>query len=1229
MSAGTGACDGDHPGDPAAIPSGKLMADESSHSDAETTRLDLGDDDSPTIHTTRAANRPSAGRAVFEPGDVLAGRYRITRFIARGGMGEVYEAEDLELQGSVALKTIRPEVADDAVAIERFRREIQIARRVTHPNVCRVFDVSHDQSSGMDVMFVTMELLDGQTLRELVVESGPLSTAAALPIARQIADGLAAAHRAGIIHRDLKSANVMLVPEEGQSEPRVVVTDFGLARAAVVSGQSITSTGDIVGSPAYMSPEQIEGKPLSPATDIYAFGVVLYEMVTRGHPFEAETPLASVLKRLREPPASPRTYVPDLDPVWEQVILRCLEREPGDRFPDPRAAVQALERGTKSGLPSRRRAWIRRLEVGAGMAAIVALMGILAARLPWRTPPPAPAARVAPAARRVLAVIGFRNQSGQGDIAWLSTALTEMLTTEVAAAEQVRTIPGDAVARTKRELGIGESEGLTPPVATRMHEILGTDYLVSGSYTALGPPGSRQLRLDVQLQEGLGGNVIASFAETGTEERLFDLVARAGSRLREKLGVAAVSPEAASGILASLPSSPTAVRYYAEGLNRLREYDKLGARTLLEKAIAADPDFPLAHAQLAGVYRDLGYDGRAKQEAQTALRYASSLPRESRLLIEAQAHVQNDRFAQAAEIYQALWRFYPDNLDYATGTAFALVNAGNAKEALSMIDALKKTWADPRVDLAEADAAEATSDYKRARIAAARAAQKADARGQRLMAARARLSEGYALLRVSELPAARAAFEDCRRRYESVGDRTGVGQALGGIGSVLLESGQLDEALAIFQAEAKIARETGSRVGEAADLHNVAMVLQRKGDAAGAKAALRRALALQRDLGNDAAMAATLSMLAQVSADGGDLSEATRLYEQALALNERVGAAHAAANNRNNLAVIRKTKGDLDGAERLFREALTAYRKTQDDAAVADALNNLAVIQRSRGDLAGAEKSYQEAEQVYRRMNSRSDLAMVAVNVSSVLVDRGDLAGAKEKAEAALAIWRSTGERSLAAYALMAIADVEARRGDLQRAEAIVRDALQQRREMGEESTAAESQLALADLALEGGRAGEAEQMARNALATFEKEERADVMAVAKTILCRLAIARRDFAGARQLLQSADALATSSGDAAARFTVSLTDAKLATASGRPQVAIAKLASLLALARGQGFVSQQFETRLALAEATMAAARPSEARRQLEALEWDANAKGFGLVARKAERMRMGSRGLAL
>jgi len=209
---------------------------------------------------------------LFAPGTTLAGRYRLARFIAAGGMGEVYEAEDLVLGAKVALKTIGPDVAGHDQAMERFRRETLLARRVTHPNVCRIFDLGHHSSAalGPDVTFLTMEMLSGETLRQRLLARGPLGVAEALPVIAQMAAGLTAAHRAGVIHRDFKSANVMLVPSPSGGEPRVVVTDFGLASATADNLDSITDSWQIVGTPAYVAPEQIEDRQHALAADVVA-----------------------------------------------------------------------------------------------------------------------------------------------------------------------------------------------------------------------------------------------------------------------------------------------------------------------------------------------------------------------------------------------------------------------------------------------------------------------------------------------------------------------------------------------------------------------------------------------------------------------------------------------------------------------------------------------------------------------------------------------------------------------------------------------------------------------------------------------------------------------------------------------------------------------------------------------------------------------------------------------
>jgi serine/threonine protein kinase len=276
------------------------------------------------------AAAPSEG-GLFAAGELLAGRFRIVRLLGRGGMGEVWEAEDLKLGGRVAVKSVRPDAAQVPEALDRFLREVHLARQVTHPNVCRIFDVfPHRLADGRELTFLSMELLEGVTLRQHLDAQGRLAPSAALPLARQMAAGLEAAHQAGVVHRDFKSANVMLVPTPRGL--RAVVTDFGLARAGVGETAGLTVTGAFLGTPAYMAPEQVAGEEVTPATDLYALGIVLYEMVTGELPFQGETALSVAVKRLSQEAPSPRTVVPDLDPRWEAVVARCLERRPAERF---------------------------------------------------------------------------------------------------------------------------------------------------------------------------------------------------------------------------------------------------------------------------------------------------------------------------------------------------------------------------------------------------------------------------------------------------------------------------------------------------------------------------------------------------------------------------------------------------------------------------------------------------------------------------------------------------------------------------------------------------------------------------------------------------------------------------------------------------------------------------------------------------------------------------------
>jgi len=282
---------------------------------------------------------------LFPKGELVGNRYRIVRFIARGGMGLVYEVEDMELGDLLALKALKPEVARHVSNLKRFRREIRLARKVTHPNICRIYDagIHRDAEIGFEIHFFTMELLHGETLARLIARRGVLPRAEAGCIVSQIARGLHAAHSVGVVHRDLKCSNVIL---EGSGQNlRAVITDFGLARSLVPDtaspGPKLTATGQLMGTPAYFAPELLEGNPLTPASDIYSLGVMIYEMVTGRLPFVGRTPFLTALKRLREPFIDPRDYISDLEPVWVEVIEECLVREPAKRI-TPREIIERL-----------------------------------------------------------------------------------------------------------------------------------------------------------------------------------------------------------------------------------------------------------------------------------------------------------------------------------------------------------------------------------------------------------------------------------------------------------------------------------------------------------------------------------------------------------------------------------------------------------------------------------------------------------------------------------------------------------------------------------------------------------------------------------------------------------------------------------------------------------------------------------------------------------------------
>jgi tetratricopeptide (TPR) repeat protein len=1086
---------------------------------------------------SESANLGGGGAPIFAAGDLVAGRYRIVRFVARGGMGEVYEAEDAELRGRVALKTIRPEIALDHQAIERFKREIHLARQVTHPNVCRIFDIGYHRVPGgpggpeVEITFLTMEFLPGETLDKRVRREGRLAPAQALPLLRQMVSALAAAHAMGIVHRDFKSGNVALVPPGREGDAvRAVVTDFGLARgtAAGDSFASATATGHVVGTPAYMAPEQVEGKPVTAAADVYALGVVIYEMVTGKWPFVGESSLSVAVKRLMEPPLPPRLHAPDLDPRWERVILRCLERTPTDRFARVEDVVEALGGGA---VGVSRRARRRRLAWVGGILGL-ALLGTLGYRLATRLSlgPGATAVK----ARRSVAVLGFKNLTGRADVAWMSAALSEMLTSELAAGEKLRAIPGENVARMQIELKLADPDSLASDTLTRIRDRLGTDLVVLGSFFAAGKESGGQLRLDVRVQDVAAGDEVTRVSDTGTEAEILDLVSRTGAKLRNRLGVEELSEAEAGGARASLPSSPEGARLYAEGLARMRLFDALGARDLLQKAAATDPGYPMVHSALAAAWAALGYEEKAREEAKQAVDLAEKLSREDRLSVEGRYREATKEWDKAAALYRTLFSLFPDNLDYGLRLAGALTKAGEGKKALEVLESLRGLPApardDPRVDLAQARAAESLTDLKTQQKMAAQAATKASTQGAWLLVAEARNVEGSALLELGDAPKATAAFDEAKRLYEAAGHLEGVAVTFGALGKVKVKEGDLNSARLLFESSIAIRRKIGGEEGIAMALHNIAIILYSNGDAAGARAMIEEALKAERQSGHKNHVASELHSLGVLLEDGVD----------------------------------------LPGARKMYEEAMRTFREIGDLKRTAAALIGTANVMMKQGDLAGARKTHDEALAISRQTGDKGQTAEVLSHLGECLMMAGDLPGARKSHEEALAIRGETGERGSATESRLSLAELGIEEGHAGEAIAPAQEAAREFADQDVPDEEARAHAVLARALLAQGQTAEARKAIEAALPLLKDTSRRDLRLLTAITAARIQAASGEKAEAAAALEGVLAEATKSGLGAVQLEARLALGELEIASGRAAEGRARLQALETAARAKGF-----------------------------------------------------------
>jgi serine/threonine protein kinase/tetratricopeptide (TPR) repeat protein len=940
--------------------------------------------------------------ARFRAGTLLLGRFRVVRLLGVGGMGEVYEAEDLELREQIAVKTIRLSHARDASMLDRLRKEVQLGRRVSHPNVCRLFDVfrvtlpATPDAPSVDCAIVTMELLRGRTLADHIRDEGPIPLEQALPLAQQIAEGLQAAHGAGVVHRDLKSANVFLA-REGDAL-RAVITDFGLATTVAGEGANweLSVTGAVIGTLAYMSPEQLRGEPATPRSDIYAFGIVLYEMVSGVLPFRALTPMAAALKRVSERPEDLRQHLPNIAPPWYDAINRCLALEPEKRFitATDAAAALTLEPSWWS-YP-----WVRRVATAAaivaiigGSAAYVRVLKRSTASVTVSSPKGAPVSHARPS----VALLGFKNTSGQPEFAYISTALDQGLGSELAVGEQVRIVSGEEVARIKQELAIPPGETLASDTLKKVHDSLGSDFIVLGSYIAT--PGAEMLQVDFRVQDTRTGETLRLWSQRGTEADLLNLISEGGATAREilKLGpplIADVTPSAKVG----LPTSADARKLYAEGLDKLRGFDASVARDLFQRTIDQEPTFALAHVGLSMAWGVLGYDAQAIKAAAAATALAKGLRHEQQLWIEGLYRESTHEWPKAVAKFSELVRDYPDDPEYVIRLAEAQTSGGQPKDALTTIATVRRNNApfadDPRLWLAEAGAAEALGDAARQETAARAAIAQAERRGARQLVARASIALGRALQLLGRPAAAAEANETARTLAEQASDRRGVARAL-------IQLGDLS---------------------------------RRSGDLRKAEQELQSALDISQSIGNKRQTMQALNELANVYFDTGRFAEAGKMYQDAAEVSREVGDQNAAARALGNLASVKYEQGDIVESLRLDEQALTIRRAIGDRRSIAFSLSNMGETAADLGRLDRARTMFQEARDIATELGDKGELSYALSGLASIAVRSDDLVEAQRLLEEAMRLRREIGEQDGEAEARVALAGVLTERGDRQRA---------------------------------------------------------------------------------------------------------------------------------------------------------------------------------------------------
>ena len=984
-------------------------------------------------------------------------RYEILELLGEGGMGRVYKAWDRDLEKVIALKTIRGEHASNPEVLKRFKQELLLARKITHKNVIRI----HDMGEAGGVRFFTMEYIPGDSLKERIEKLGKIPAQQAVPMAKQILGALEEAHEQGVVHRDLKPQNIM-IDQEGMLH----IMDFGIARSAQDTS-GLTATGTIMGTPDYMSPEQVKGEKADGQADLFSFGVILYEMLTGTLPYQADTTAAKVMMRLSKKPTAPREIHEQIPKYLESIVLKCLEVDRELRYRNAREVLEDIEREQVDRSPIARlqRTLVRRKGTVAAAAVLAAAIGT-AAYFAAKAGAPPPVIEEP----TTLAVVPFNNASGDPSLDWLGPSLAEILITELGQSSHLRTVSSDRVHQILNDLRIPLGAKLEPATITRLAEFSSAETIVSGQFLKLGD----QIRIDATLQDLEEASTIPLKVEAANENELLAAIATLAQSVQENLGLSRdIVAELQAKRLRPSSESIQALRLYNEGLQLARQGSHLEALKRFEASTSEDPNFALAYSELAQTYAELGYSEEAQRFSRRSVELSQKLPPQERYLVLAvQARILQDH-EKAIESYQNLIEVLPDDRDVHYRLALLYEETGGFEQAADHIsrvldhdpNRLDALFTIGRIEIAQGNPDGALEHLNKALSLAIRLDNE-EARGTVLYLM------GLAFEDLDRLDDALQYYQDSLALRRSAGDKGGSAVTLKQLASVQQIMGSSDDALDGYQEALTLQQEIGDESGTGRTLIDLGNLFADRGDVENALDVLKQALRIQRETGDESHEAICLNNIGVVYLDGGQYEEALTYLELAQSVRDNLGNPIELAETLHNIGEASLKMGRYEKALASYLRSLELSRTAGDKEGAAIESFSMGTVFEYQGRYGAGLEAREEALGIFRELRQKGFwLAEILRGHGQAMGLVGRFDEAETSLEEALALARELENQSFIAQALTAQGDVSLYRGDFGPARRLYQEAIEEASKTTDRSLPIPAKLGLAKLDLREGRA--------------------------------------------------------------------------------------------------------------------------------------------------------------